>query len=88
MVNLLNVMSTLVKKLMFSALKKQRELRLFRAECGQLGRAGQLATFSGEKNGATRLSTLKRAIHGVNWHFSALLRLARSLFHKGNLSNV
>ncbi len=38
---MLNLLST---KLMFSALKKngdtRRKLRLFRTECGQLGRAG------------------------------------------------
>ncbi len=29
-------------------------------------------TFSAEKNGATRLRAEKTAIHGINWHFSAL----------------
>jgi hypothetical protein len=80
---------------MFSALKKNGDarckLRFFRAECGQLGsaglngRAGQLGHIQWWKNGTTRGSNEKTAIHGVNWYFSALLGLARSFFSLGFL---
>ncbi len=43
---------------------------------------GSWATFSGEKTVLRGVALKKMAIHGVNWHFSVLLHLARSF--KGN----
>jgi hypothetical protein len=42
---------------------------------------GSWATFSGEKMALHGIALKKMSINGVNWHFSALLHLARSFFH-------